>query len=497
MDIAKKQELKRFINELKNIRGRHTELVSVYIPAGYDLNKIIAHLQEEQGTAKNIKDAKTRGNVIDSLERCIRHLRLFKKTPEHGLALFSGNVAAQEGKVDIKIWSIEPPEPLNMRLYRCDQRFVIDILEDMMEHKEVYGLILVDRREATLGLLKGSSITLLTDLTSGVPGKFKAGGQCCHPDTLLSMGEKLIAIKDVRVGDSVQSLDRATGKVEYSPCLDVWKVKKDEVVEVCFLNSKIVTSKDHTFFVHDKGDVKEKTADQLQEKDFLVDHKLNKVRITAIQRKKGNFELVDIATQHQNFFANGTLVHNSAQRFERLIHGMAIDFFKRVSELCNKEYLPMKNLKGILLGGPGPTKEEFQQYLNNELKKKILAVQDVTYTDESGLHHLVDKSADILQKEGIIAEKKVIERFFTILAKEPNKASYGEKEVRRVLELGAVELILISEDYDDTKMQEIENLAQSTGTELQLISTETREGQQLRDLGGIAAILRFAVGNYE
>src|SRR3989344_4363004 len=103
MDIAKKQELKRFINELKNIRGRHTELVSVYIPAGYDLNKIIAHLQEEQGTAKNIKDAKTRGNVIDSLERCIRHLRLFKKTPEHGLALFSGNVAAQEGKVDIKI----------------------------------------------------------------------------------------------------------------------------------------------------------------------------------------------------------------------------------------------------------------------------------------------------------------------------------------------------------------------------------------------------------
>ncbi len=364
MDIAKKQELKRFINELKNIRGRHTELVSVYIPAGYDLNKIIAHLQEEQGTAKNIKDAKTRGNVIDSLERCIRHLRLFKKTPVNGLAVFAGNVAAQEGKVDIKIWSIEPPEPLNMRLYRCDQRFVIDILEDMREHKEAYGLILVDRREATLGLLKGSSITLLTDLTSGVPGKFKAGGQ-------------------------------------------------------------------------------------------------------------------------------------SAARFERLIHGMAIEFFKRVSELCNKEFLPMKNLKGILLGGPGPTKEEFQQYLNNELKKKILAVQDVTYTDESGLHHLVDKSADILEKEGIIAEKKVMERFFTILAKEPNKAAYGEKEVRRVLEMGAVELILLSEDYDDKKMQEIETLAQSTGTSLQLISTDTKEGQQLRDLGGIAAILRFAVGNYE
>ncbi len=157
----------------------------------------------------------------------------------------------------------------------------------------------------------------------------------------------------------------------------------------------------------------------------------------------------------------------------------------------------MKNLKGILLGGPGPTKEEFQQYLNNELKKKILVVQDVTYTDESGLHYLVEKSADILEKEGIIAEKKIMERFFTLLAKEPNKATYGEQEVRRVLDLGAVELVLISEDYDDKKMQEIELLTQKTGTTLQLISTDTKEGQQLRDLGGIAAILRFAVGNYE
>lgn len=360
MDATAKQHLKRLLRELKGIRGRHTELVSVYIPAGYDLNKIIGHLQEEQGTAKNIKDAKTRGNVIDSLEKCIRHLRLFKQTPANGYAVFGGNVAAQEGKVDIRVWGFEPPEPLKMRIYRCDQRFVLDILEEMMEHKEVYGLILVDRREATLGLLKGSSITALTDLTSGVPGKFKAGGQ-------------------------------------------------------------------------------------------------------------------------------------SAARFERLIHGMAIEFFKRIAEACNKEFLALKNLKGILLGGPGPTKEEFQNYLNNELKKKILAVQDVTYTDESGLHHLVDKSADILAKEGIIAEKKIMDKFFTLLAKEIAKTAYGEAEVRKALELGAVDTLLISENYPDAKMVEFEDLCKNSSATFQIISVDTKEGQQLRDLGGIAAILRYAL----
>src|SRR3990167_6098828 len=114
----KKQEqvkLRKLINELKSIRGRHTELVSIYIPAGYDMNKIINHVAQEQGTASNIKDKTTRNNVIDSLEKMIRHLRLFKKTPENGLAVFSGNVAAQEGKTDLKIWSIEPPIPLNFR----------------------------------------------------------------------------------------------------------------------------------------------------------------------------------------------------------------------------------------------------------------------------------------------------------------------------------------------------------------------------------------------
>ena len=67
MDTKKKQKLKRFIAELEQIRGRHTELVSVYVPANYELIKIIQHLQQEQGTAENIKDKNTMLHVIDSL----------------------------------------------------------------------------------------------------------------------------------------------------------------------------------------------------------------------------------------------------------------------------------------------------------------------------------------------------------------------------------------------------------------------------------------------
>ena len=85
------------MSELKQYRGRHTEFVTVYIPIGYDIIKIIQHLAQEQGTASNIKDKTTRLNVQDALERMIRHLRLYPRTPPNGLAAFSGNIASQEG----------------------------------------------------------------------------------------------------------------------------------------------------------------------------------------------------------------------------------------------------------------------------------------------------------------------------------------------------------------------------------------------------------------
>src|SRR5512136_1627680 len=117
LNAVQKFHVKKFLKELEQHRGRHTELVSVYIPAGYDMNSIINHLAQEQGTASNIKSKSTRDNVTSALERMIQHLRLFKRTPPNGLAVFSGNVAEREGQMDIQVWSIEPPIPLNFRTY--------------------------------------------------------------------------------------------------------------------------------------------------------------------------------------------------------------------------------------------------------------------------------------------------------------------------------------------------------------------------------------------
>ena len=359
--MASKERLKlrKFIKDLEKLRGRHTELVSVYVPAGYELQKIINHLSEEQGTASNIKDARTRNNVVSSLDRVVRQLRLFKKTPENGLAIFAGNASQQENKVDIQVWSIEPPQPLNIRMYRCDQTFVLDPLKGMLVSKEVYGLIVIDKREATIGMLKGTNIEVITSLTSGVPGKVRAGGQ-------------------------------------------------------------------------------------------------------------------------------------SAQRFSRLREEAAKEFYNRVNDICKQSFLGSKELKGIIIGGPGPTKEEFLDYLQEELKRKIKAMKDITYTDEHGLHDLVEASKDVLAEEAVTKEKEVMQKFFTLLSTNANKVAYGKEEVSKAIEAGAVEILLLSENLDDD-ISDYEIRGEEIGARVEIISIETREGVQLKDMGGIAAILRYVL----
>lgn len=362
LTAKQKYDLKSVVEELEQFRGRHTELVTVYIPSGYDINKIITHLSDEQGTAGNIKSPGTRKNVIDALEKMIQHVKLFSQTPENGLAVFSGNVSEKEGQSDVKVWSIEPPMPLNTRIYRCDKQFHLDLLRDMMDDKDVYGLIVLDRREADIAILKGKSINRLSNFTSNVPGKTKAGGQ-------------------------------------------------------------------------------------------------------------------------------------SAARYGRIREDAAKEFYKKVAEAVKEEFLGKQELKGLIVGGPGPTKYEFVDgnYIPQELKNKIIGTKDISYTGNFGLQELVELSDDILSNEGIIEEKNLVNRFLEGLAKNPGTVAYGIAEIKRLLEIGAVDTVLVSEEVDKQTIKEIEGMAANTGATVNIISTETREGVQIRDMGKFAAILRYDI----
>jgi peptide chain release factor subunit 1 len=172
-----KYQLKKLIKELEDIRGRNTELVSLYIPAGYDMSKISEFITSEQSEAENIKSKHTRTNVQDALSKIGRRVKEEQETPENGVAFFAGNVSDTEGRPDIQIWEVIPPQPIESRHYRCDKEFVLEPLKEMIVDDRVYGLIVADKNDAAIGYLQGSSVKTVYTLESNVPGKTKAGGQ--------------------------------------------------------------------------------------------------------------------------------------------------------------------------------------------------------------------------------------------------------------------------------------------------------------------------------
>ena len=233
----------------------------------------------------------------------------------------------------------------------------------------------------------------------------------------------------------------------------------------------------------------------------------------------------------------------SARRYERLREMRLQDYFRRVGEHTNETFLPIENLKGLIIAGPGPTKYDFEKgdYLNYMLKDKIIDIIDTAYVNEQGVKDVVDKAPEIMRKIRYIEEKQIVQQFLYEIGHDTGMATYGEEEVRRALEAGAVRTLLLSEGLDIMRVkvkcnacgyeeeqtmksqmltsfeqnlsgkscpkckapalgiaetQElIENfaqLAEYTNADIEMISGETEEGQMLKNsFGGIAAILRF------
>jgi len=175
-------QYKKLLDELEGIRGRNTELITVYIPPNFDINVVVSQLREEEGTAENIKSKNTRKNVISALRRIINFLQKYSQkngseSPENGMAVFSGDVSDKEGKTDIKLYWVEPPEPIESRIYRCDQEFLLEPLKEAIATGEKVGLIVVDSKEATVATLEGKHLNIASSLTSSVWGKHSKGGQ--------------------------------------------------------------------------------------------------------------------------------------------------------------------------------------------------------------------------------------------------------------------------------------------------------------------------------
>ncbi|WP_458721315.1 peptide chain release factor aRF-1 [Candidatus Nitrosocosmicus sp. R] len=411
-DSVKKYKLTKMLNDLSKITGHGTELVTVYIPPKRPIYDVLAQLRNEAGTASNIKSDLTRNHVQDALNKTMEQLKLYKEPPENGLVIFCGAIPTGKGlgTEKIEIFTVVPPKPVQINLYRCDDHFWIDHIKEMLKDDRTIAIISIDTQEAGLGILTGDRWETIETLTSGVSGKHRQGGQ-------------------------------------------------------------------------------------------------------------------------------------SARRFERLRDNELNEYYHRIANYAQKIFIDQYTVKGLIVGGPGPTKETFvrEEYLDYRLQNNIIATLDTSYSGDEGVREIIDKVNDqgIMSEFRSMEEKKMVKKFMGEVFSGKGLGIYGLNDVVNNLKAGITDSIIATDSIDlvylevicrkcdfgyekiverdqliETKQNIIstpcskcggqdytinekdfidylEEYASLAGTKLDIISSKTEEGAQIQSLGKIGALLRF------
>ena len=349
-DSVKIYKIRKTLQHLSKIAGRGTELITVYIPKNKQLHEVITNLREEQGTADNIKSDLTRTHVVDSLSKVIQRLKLYKKTPERGLVIFCGALPREEGGPPgtevVKAFEIDPPKDLKTFLYRCDDHFHVDILNEMLKDDYLIGFLAIDAKDTGWGILYGDKIEVLKETSSGVAGKHRQGGQ-------------------------------------------------------------------------------------------------------------------------------------SAKRFQKLREMELTYYFNRIAQITREYFIDIYPIKGLIVSGPGPTKEEFVRdgYLEYRLQEMIISTIDASYAGSEGIREAFSKSTDILSNFRLVEEKQIVEKLFKQINSNTGLGIYGLDDIINNLKNNIVDTTIITDNAElyiiEIKCGRCNHIQEKIVEQQKVISTKT------------------------
>ena len=231
----------------------------------------------------------------------------------------------------------------------------------------------------------------------------------------------------------------------------------------------------------------------------------------------------------------------SAKRFQKLREMELQYYFNRVAHITREYFIDIYPIKGLIISGPGPTKEDFinNSYLEYRLQDMIISTIDASYSGAEGIREAFAKSSEILSDFRMVEEKKIIEKLFQQINNNTGLGSYGLKEVLEMLKNNIADTVIITDDIELYRLEikckrcqniteeivervkliprrtELKNkqcasckstdnnssqqdlidhidlMATQTGAKVEVISGKTEHGMMLGSLGKIGAILRY------
>ncbi|OVA01663.1 Translation release factor pelota-like [Macleaya cordata] len=225
-------------------------------------------------------------------------------------------------------------------------------------------------------------------------------------------------------------------------------------------------------------------------------------------------------------FLVGKSVTTTRSRIEASIprkHGPAIAGYETVSCWISSyvqstflRHVDFKVVRCAVIASPGFTKDQFHRYLLLEAERRSLRpiIENksrlLLVHTTSGYRHSLREVLDAPNVMNLIKDTKAakevraLKDFFNMLTNDPSRACYGPKHVEVAHERMAVQTLLITDELfrnaDVASRKKYVNLVDSvkkSGGNAYIFSSMHVSGEQLAQLTGIAAILRFPLPDLE
>ena len=173
-------------------------------------------------------------------------------------------------------------------------------------------------------------------------------------------------------------------------------------------------------------------------------------------------------------------------------------------------------VKCVLIASPGFVKDHFFAFLMDYAVKndtKVLIENKnkfvLVHASSGFKHSLKEVLADPLIQTRLAdtkaaSEVKIMDRFYQLLNSDPSRAFYGIKHVEKANEFQAIETLMISDTLfrsQDVKERKryvaLVDSVRENGGDVRMFSSLHVTGEQLDQMTGVAAILRFPVPELE
>ncbi len=174
-----------------------------------------------------------------------------------------------------------------------------------------------------------------------------------------------------------------------------------------------------------------------------------------------------------------------------------VDFYQDVagfmSNIAEKE-----GIQAIIIAGAGFEKENFYEFISGKYPKlgEISFVENIGSHGRTGINEVMKRPVirKLAEELGSVKDVRMINELLEHIGKDTGLGIYGIKEIENAANIGAIEKLLVCDDFLQKERERIEIIiknVKSTRGRFHIVNHESEAGQQLNSLGGIAGILRY------